>query len=159
MRNYIGLIHRTAESDFGVRFPDFPGLTTAGSNLDDARSAAEDALALRIACLTEAGQVIPEPSTLEDVMAVPTNRDGIAVLVSARTQQPRAIRVNVTMPEDVLAQFDRFAETHGFTRSGLLTQAAKKLLAAPQRQFAWIAASEACGGHGTDAPLPTDSEP
>ena len=26
MRNYIGLIHKDADSDFGVSFPDFPGV-------------------------------------------------------------------------------------------------------------------------------------
>ena len=25
MRQYIGLIHKEADSDFGVSFPDFPG--------------------------------------------------------------------------------------------------------------------------------------
>jgi metal-responsive CopG/Arc/MetJ family transcriptional regulator len=33
------------------------------------------------------------------------------------------------MPEDVLAQLDKYAQAHGFTRSRLLTQAVKKLLA------------------------------
>jgi hypothetical protein len=37
--------------------------------------------------------------------------------------------VNVTPPADVLEQIDRYAESHGFTRSGLLTQAAKKMMA------------------------------
>lgn len=39
------------------------------------------------------------------------------------------MRVNVTLPEDVLEQIDRYAEAHGFTRSGLLAQAARKLIA------------------------------
>jgi predicted RNase H-like HicB family nuclease len=38
MRNYIGLIHKDADSDYGVSFPDFPGLVTAGTDLDDARA-------------------------------------------------------------------------------------------------------------------------
>lgn len=37
MRNYIGLIHKDAESDYGVSFPDFSGVVTAGADLDDAR--------------------------------------------------------------------------------------------------------------------------
>ena len=90
---------------------------------------AEDALALHIAGLAEVGAAIPQPSTLEDVMSDPNKRDGVAILVIVRTEQRKAIRVNVTMPEDVLAQFDKYAEAHGFTRSGLLTQAAKRLLA------------------------------
>jgi predicted RNase H-like HicB family nuclease len=28
MRNYIALIHKDADSDYGVSFPDFPGVVT-----------------------------------------------------------------------------------------------------------------------------------
>jgi predicted RNase H-like HicB family nuclease len=129
MRSYIGLIHKAADGDFGVSFPDFPSVTATGATLDDARAVAEEALARHIAGLAEVGKAIRQPSTLSDVMSDPSNRDGVAILVSIRTEQPRVIRVNVTMPEDVLAQLDKYAETHGFTRSRLLTQAAKRLLA------------------------------
>lgn len=69
MRNYIGLIHKDADSDYGVSFPDFPGLITAGTDLDDARAMAEEALSLHIEGLAEDGEAIPEPSTLEAVVA------------------------------------------------------------------------------------------
>jgi predicted RNase H-like HicB family nuclease len=128
MRNYIGLIHKDADSDFGVSFPDFPGVVTAGTNLDDARAMAEEALALHIDGLAEDGEAIPEPSSLEEVMSDPDDRGAVAILVSVKTEQPKAVRVNVTLPEDVLEQIDKYAEAHGFTRSGLLTQAAKKLM-------------------------------
>jgi predicted RNase H-like HicB family nuclease len=128
MRNYIGLIHKDADSDFGVSFPDFPGVVTAGTTLDDARAMAEEALALHIDGLAEDGEAIPEPSSLEEVMSDPENRGAVAILVSVKTEQPKAVRVNVTLPEDVLEQIDKYAEAHGFTRSGLLTQAAKKLM-------------------------------
>jgi predicted RNase H-like HicB family nuclease len=129
MRSYIGLIHRAADGDFGVTFPDFPGVISAGTTLDNARSAAQEALALHIAGLAENGEAIPVPSTLEDVMSDAGNRHGVAILMCIKTEQARAIRVNVTMPEDVLTQLDRYAAAHGFTRSRLLTQAAKRLLA------------------------------
>ena len=128
MRNYIGLIHKDADSDFGVSFPDLPGVITAGTSLDDARAMAEEALALHIEGLIDDGEAIPEPSSLEDIMADPDNQGGVAILVSVKTEQPKAVRVNVTLPEDVLDQIDRYAEAHGFTRSGLLAQAAKKLI-------------------------------
>jgi predicted RNase H-like HicB family nuclease len=129
MPSYIGLIHKDADSDFGVSFPDFPGVITAGTDLDDARAMAEEALALHVEGLTEDGESIPAPSTLEEVMSDSDNRTGVAILVSVKTEQPKAVRVNVTLPEDVLEQIDRYAEAHGFTRSGLLAQAAKKLMA------------------------------
>ncbi|TJU89030.1 MAG: CopG family transcriptional regulator, partial [Mesorhizobium sp.] len=78
MKQYIGLIHKDAGSDFGVSFPDFPGVITAGKDLDDARSMAEEALALHIEGLVEDGDAIPEPSSLEAVMADADNRDGVA---------------------------------------------------------------------------------
>jgi predicted RNase H-like HicB family nuclease len=128
MQSYIGLIHKEADSDFGVSFPDFPGLVTAGKTLDDARAMAEEALEFHIEGLTEDGEAIPEPSTLEEIMSDLDNRNGVAILVSVKTEQPKAVRVNVTLPEDVLEQIDRYAEAHGFTRSGLLAQAARKLI-------------------------------
>jgi predicted RNase H-like HicB family nuclease len=129
MRHYIGFIHKVTDSDFGVSFPDLPGVVTAGSTLDEARDMAEEALALHIDGLVEDGEAIPEPSTLEQVMADPDNRSGVAILVSVKSEQPKVVRVNVTLPEDVLEQIDTYAESHGFTRSGLLAQAAKKLIA------------------------------
>jgi predicted RNase H-like HicB family nuclease len=129
VRNYIGLIHKDAGSDFGVSFPDFPGVVTAGTTLDDARAMAEEALAFHVEGLLDDGEPIPEPSTLEEIMSDAANRSGVAILVSLKTAQPKAVRVNVTLPADVLEQIDRYAEAHGFTRSGLLTQAAKKMMA------------------------------
>jgi predicted RNase H-like HicB family nuclease len=83
MRSYIGLIHKDADSDFGVSFPDFPGAITAGSDLDDARAMAEEALTLHIEGMVEDGEAIPEPSTPEEVMSDPDNRTGVIILVSA----------------------------------------------------------------------------
>ena len=129
MQNYIGLIHKDVDSQFGVSFPDFPGVVTAGTNLDDARAMAEEALTFHIEGLVEDGETIPEPSALEEIMSNPDNRSGVAILVSVKNGQPRAVRVNVTLPGDILEQIDKYAEAHGYTRSGLLTQAAKKLMA------------------------------
>ena len=129
MRHYIGLIHKDADSDFGVSFPDLPGLVTAGTTLDEARDMAEEALALHLEGILEDGASVPEPSSLEEIMADPENRSGVAILVSVKDDQPKIVRVNVTLPGDVLEQIDKYAETHGYTRSGLLAQAAKKLIA------------------------------
>jgi predicted RNase H-like HicB family nuclease len=128
MQHYVGLIHKDADSHFGVSFPDFPGVITAGTSLDDARAMAEEALSLHIDGLAEDGEAIPEPSSLDHIMSDPDNRSGVAILVSAPNAQPKAVRVNVTLPGDVLAQIDAFAEAHGYTRSGFLTRAAKRLM-------------------------------
>ena len=126
--NYIGLIHKEAKSDYGVSFPDFPGVVTAGKDLDDARAMAEEALALHIDGVLEDGEAIPEASSLEEVMSDPENKDGVAILVAVKTDSVKSVRVNVTLAEDVLAQIDKFAKERGLSRSGFLAQAAKKVL-------------------------------
>ena len=83
MRQYIALIHKEADSDHGVSFPDLPGVVTAGKTLDDARDMAAEALALHLQGIAEDGEAVPEPSSLEEVMASAENRDGVAVLVPA----------------------------------------------------------------------------
>jgi predicted RNase H-like HicB family nuclease len=128
MRQYIGLIHKEAESDCGVVFPDFPGCVTAGTDLDDARTMAEEALCLHIEGMIEDGEAIPAPSSLEQVMSDPDHRTGVVILVGVKTQTPKAVRVNVTLPQDVLDRIDRYAESHGYTRSGFLAQAAKRVM-------------------------------
>ena len=129
MRNYIGLIHKDADSDFGVSFPDFAGVVTAGSDLDDARQMAEEALTLHVEGMVEDGEAIPEPSSLDATMADPDNRDAVAILVSLKIESKKAIRLNITLPEDVLKEIDTYAQAHGLTRSGFLARAAKHEIA------------------------------
>jgi len=126
MSNYIALIHKDADSDYGVSFPDFPGCITAGSTLDEARAMAEEAFALHLEGMLEDGDPIPEPSSLDTIMSDPENRKGVAILVQAPSRSRKVVRVNVTFPGDVLEKIDRYAESHGYTRSGFLMAAARR---------------------------------
>ena len=147
MPNYIALIHKDADSDYGVSFPDLPGAISAGVSLDDARAMAAEALALHLEGLTAEGEAIPEPSSLEAVMADPANRDGVAVLIAAPEGPPKVVRVNITLADDVLIEIDRYAETHGFTRSGFLSTAARRMIAEDRS----MTDSRVGGALGTDA--------
>ena len=128
MPQYIAIIHKDADSDFGVSFPDLPGCVSAGADLDEAQAMAAEALAFHLEGMAADGESIPAPSSLEKIMADPENRDGVAVLVNAPAQPVRAVRVNITLPEDVLREVDAYAESNGFTRSGFLANAARKAL-------------------------------
>jgi len=129
MRQYIALIHKDVDSDYGVSFPDFPGCATAGATLDEAREMAEEALAFHIEGLEKDGEALPEPSSLETVMADLENREGVAILVPAPNRPARSVRINITLPADVLSDVDRYAEAQGLTRSGFLARAAKREMA------------------------------
>lgn len=128
MTNYIALIHKDADSEFGVSFPDLSGCVSVGATLEEARLNAEEALALHAEGLIEDGETLPQPSTLDEVMADPANRDGAVIIVPLKTAQPRTVRVNITLPETTLRDIDAYAESHGFTRSGLLARAAKRMI-------------------------------
>ncbi|OLP59580.1 CopG family transcriptional regulator [Xaviernesmea oryzae] len=128
MRNYIGLIHKDADSDYGVSFPDFPGLITAGTDLDDARRMAEEALSLHVEGMVDDDEAVPEPSSLEQIMANPESNGSVAILVTLKSPAPKIVRVNITLPEDVLRQIDSYAASNGLTRSGFITKAAKREL-------------------------------
>jgi len=130
MTQYIALIHKDADSDFGVSFPDLPGCVTAGRTLDEARAFAAEAIALHLEGLVQDGEAIPEPSSLEAIMAEAANRDAVAVLVSVPDVPEKTVRVNITLPESVLNAIDRAADRQGMTRSGFLVRAAKKEMAA-----------------------------
>jgi predicted RNase H-like HicB family nuclease len=130
MRQNIALIHQDEGSDFGVSFPDLPGIISAGSTLGEARQMAAEALAFHLEGLAEDGDPVPEPSSLEDIMTIAENRRAVAVLVDAPAAEVKTVRVNVTLPADTLEAIDRYAEKHGYTRSGFLVQAAKKVIAA-----------------------------
>lgn len=130
MRNYIALIHKDADSDYGVSFPDFPGCVTAGATLDEARAHAIEALGLHVEGMAEDAEAIPEPSSLEAVMSDVQNQDGVAILVALADEPVKAVRVNITLPEPDLRQIDGYAEAHGLTRSGFLLKAARKAMEA-----------------------------
>lgn len=134
MRDYIALIHKDAESDFGVSFPDLPGCVTAGSTLDEARAMAQEALALHLEGMAEDGEAVPEPSSLSAIMTIRENMDAVATLVPGPRGVAKAVRISVTFPEDVLADVDRYAEHHGYTRSGFLQAAAKQAIQGDERE-------------------------
>ena len=82
-------------------------------------------LALHVEGLIADGAALPEASSLETVMNDAENRDGVAILVKVASPMAKAVRVNITLPEDVLTEIDTYAQKHGFTRSGFLAEAAK----------------------------------
>ena len=75
MRQYIALIHKDPDSDFGVSFLDLSGCIAAGSSLDEARDKAAEALAFHLEGMAKDDEAIPEPSSLEAVMMDAANRD------------------------------------------------------------------------------------
>ena len=126
MSSCIALIRKDPTSDYSIDFPDFPGCITAASTLDEARALAAEALGFHIDGMLEDGDAIPLPACLTDVMADLHHSDAVAVLVDVPGRLPRPVRVNITLPEDLLREIDRTTTN----RSRFLAEAAQAKLKA-----------------------------
>jgi len=106
--DYIAIIHKEPNSDFGVSFPDFPGCITAGRTLDEAKEMAAEALTGHIEVMREMGDPTPDPSTLDAVLGKPDFQDGVAFLVSVE-EPGKTVHVNITLTEQELQKIDKHA--------------------------------------------------
>lgn len=123
---YIALLHKAEDSDYGVSFPDFPGCITAGKNLEEARKFAEEALKDHIEILLEDNNNIPEATSLDDILKDPNAKDAIPFALSYNPR-PKTVRINITLREDHLARIDRLASSEGKNRSAFLVDSALSL--------------------------------
>jgi len=76
MAHYIALIHKDADSCYGVSFPDVPGVTTAADSLDEALQKASEVLEFAAEDWREhTGHSFPVPRTIDDLRADPAFQD------------------------------------------------------------------------------------
>ena len=122
---YIAYLHKEKTSDYGVSFPDFPGCITAGSNLEEVRRIATQALSFHVAGMREDGEAIPKPSTLDDLGGDPAMKGAVAFLTELREPE-RTVRINITARKSQIAEIDRRARAKGLTRSSYIVQSALK---------------------------------
>lgn len=128
MSSYISLVRKTKKTDYSVNFPDFPGCVTAGKTLEEARLFAQEALNLHVRGMVEDGEKIPAPSSLDEIQADPENRDAVVLAVHVDTEKWKAVRINITVPENILERIDRVSRVQGKTRSGFLTDLARRYI-------------------------------
>lgn len=124
VRYYPAILERTTDG-LAVTFPDFPGCVTAGANAEAAAANAEAALALHIAGMSEDGDSIPLPTQLEQVPVDPEVEEAGRLMVRAELPG-RAVRVNITIEEGLLAAIDAEAKRRDTSRSGFLAAAARR---------------------------------
>jgi predicted RNase H-like HicB family nuclease len=129
---YPIVIHKDAETDYGVTVPDLPGCFSAGDTLDDALNQAVEAIECHIEGLLLDGELIPMPKSIEFHQDNPDYANGIWAVVSVDLSKlsGKSKRVNITVPERLLSIMDQYATQHGETRSGLITQATIEFIAA-----------------------------
>lgn len=121
---YPAIIERDHEG-YGVFFPDLPGCVSAGVTAQEAAANAEEALSGHLAVMAEHGDDIPLPSDVEAV-TVEADVHEVARLLVRGERPGRAVRVQITLEDGLLARIDRVAPN----RSRFLADAARVALAA-----------------------------
>ncbi|WP_419941370.1 type II toxin-antitoxin system HicB family antitoxin [Candidatus Palauibacter sp.] len=124
------VIHKDAETGYGVTVPDLPGCFSAGDTLEGAIEAAAEAAACHIEGLLMDGEPIPERAALETHQSNEDYQDGVWAIVAVDIAKlsSRSSRVNITIPARVLTIVDQAAVREGETRSGFLARAALSYL-------------------------------
>ena len=110
---------------YGVTFPDFPGCVSFGDSSEEAQAMAAEALEFHIEGMMEDGETVPAPSDLADILGGSKEPDVKAIILVPAKVKSKPVRINVSIPEDVLSEIDGYAEQHGLTRSGFLVRAAQ----------------------------------
>ncbi len=68
MAHYIALIHKQADSCYGVSFPDVPGVITAGDTIDEAMQKAGEVLEFAAEDWSNhTGRAFPQPRTIDEL--------------------------------------------------------------------------------------------
>jgi predicted RNase H-like HicB family nuclease len=126
---YPAVLRNVADNDFAVTFPDLPGCVAVGPSAEDALRLAEDALTFHLEGLVEEGIAAPVPRALGDLMNGSRPPEGaILLLLTGRPPKAPAVRVNITLDKNLLAEIDEAAAEAGTTRSGFLAEAARRVM-------------------------------
>lgn len=131
MARYPAWLHRPAEPGdvMVVSFPDLPGCLAIGETEEEALTQAEAALTLHLEGFTQDGVAAPPPQALAAHLTT-APAQAVLLLVTARPPKAPAVRVNITVDKNLLAEIDAAAADSGHTRSGFLAEAARRMMRA-----------------------------
>ena len=129
--NFPVAIHKDKNSDYGVIFPDVPGCFSAGSSIEDALENSKEAILCHFEGLIADNEPLPSPKNIETYKSKRQFKNVIwgLILVDLSELSGKAKRVNITIPDRILSQFDNFAQKKGESRSGFLVNAAIEYMA------------------------------
>jgi predicted RNase H-like HicB family nuclease len=129
---YPVVLHKDPDSDYGVTVPDLPGCFSAGETIDEALTEVVEAIECHIEGLLVDGEMVPSPTSIENHQDNPEYADGVWALVTVDLSKlsGKSTKVDITVPESLLAMVDQYAAEQGETRSGVLAQATLEYIAA-----------------------------
>jgi len=118
------------EENWSILFPDFPGVTSVAETFAQVMVQARDALASAVEDMILDGEALP--ASVDDGAVAAYDRaafhDPLVLLVPVEVPG-RALRVNVSLDEGLLARIDDVSKRTGLSRSALLARGARMVIA------------------------------
>ncbi|MBF0178516.1 MAG: type II toxin-antitoxin system HicB family antitoxin [Magnetococcales bacterium] len=111
----------------GVTIPDFPGCFSAADRWEEIPAMVQEAAEVHF---DGESMEIPFPTALELLTPLEEYQGGVWMLVDIDTARirPKALRLNILLPEPLVRRIDDYAKAHHLSRSGFLARAAKAAL-------------------------------
>jgi predicted RNase H-like HicB family nuclease len=132
MKFIIAIEPGDADHSFGVVVPDLPGCFSAGDSLDEAMANAHEAIDLWCETVIEDGQDIPPAKSISLHQQDPEFAGWVWAVVDVPVEKylGPAEKINITVPQIMLARIDEYVKRHRQSRSGFLVDAARAAMAA-----------------------------
>lgn len=125
-------LHKTETNTYSGFAPDIMGCFFAGSTVDEALSDAYEAIDAHIESLADAEKAIPQARTIEEHIDDEDCQGGLwaFVEVDITKYDSKAIRLNITLPQNLLTGIDYYVESHKEygSRSGFIAAIARREL-------------------------------
>ncbi|MGY2226591.1 type II toxin-antitoxin system HicB family antitoxin [Pseudomonas gingeri] len=125
------VLHKEADSEYGVTVPDVPGCFSAGSTFSEALDNVHEALALHFEGLLADGEPLPHAREVDVYLDVPDYAGGLWALVDfdLTPYLGKSVRFNASLPEHLLERIDervqkdqRYASRSGFLATAALRE-------------------------------------
>lgn len=124
MKYFYAVVHKDADSAFGVAFPDIPGCFSAADDVEQLVPNACEALELWFE--DEPEEIVP--SSLErvrELVATDLAEGAFLISVPHIRRAGRQVRANISLDRGMLDAIDRAAADRNLTRSAFLADAAR----------------------------------
>lgn len=125
---YPVYVHQGDESHaHGVTFPDFPGCFSAADNWDDLPEKVQEAVEVYF---EGEDMAVPPPSSLDKLMKDAEYTGGVWLFVDIDLSKinTKSVRINVSLPENLVSKIDRYAQSRHMSRSGFFAFAAQRAM-------------------------------
>lgn len=124
---YVALFEKEKRG-FSVSFPDFPGCTTFGEDLDEAVDMAHEALSVFVEMKNEEGEALPAPSDKKVLLGLPENKGRKAIFVEITGDGSDFEEVEIVLHQHLLTRIEDYCKEYGVEPADFITVAAREAI-------------------------------